>query len=117
MGGNFDADTQQTVTQYFFTVPAEDLDVALHIEDLRMRGVLDTDKLWDQERGAIEQEVAQDLSNPAIRVLHQAADGDVSRHALRARRARLAAFVRQNHRRRCCTSFTTRGTRRTTRSW
>ena len=64
MGGDFDADTQQTVTQYFFTVPAEDLDVALHIESLRMRGVLDTDKLWDQERGAIEQEVAQDLSNP-----------------------------------------------------
>ncbi|HWF37841.1 MAG TPA: pitrilysin family protein [Candidatus Acidoferrales bacterium] len=64
MGGDFDADTQQTVTQYFFTVPAEDLDVALHIENLRMRGVLDTDKLWDQERGAIEQEVAQDLSNP-----------------------------------------------------
>ena len=64
MGGNFDADTQQTVTQYFFTVPSEDVDVALHIEDLRMRGVLDTDPLWDQERGAIEQEVAQDLSNP-----------------------------------------------------
>jgi zinc protease len=64
MGGDFDADTQQTVTQYFFTVPSEDLDVALHIEDLRMRGALDTDKLWDQERGAIEQEVAQDLSNP-----------------------------------------------------
>src|SRR5579872_6093109 len=64
MGGDFDADTQQTVTQYFFTVPSEDLDVALHIEDLRMRGVLDTDKLWDQERGAIEQEVASDLSNP-----------------------------------------------------
>jgi zinc protease len=64
MGGDFDADTQQTVTQYFFTVPAEDLDVALHIERLRMRGVLDTEKLWNQERGAIEQEVAQDLSNP-----------------------------------------------------
>jgi len=64
MGGNFDADTQQTITQYFFTVPAEDADVALHIEALRMRGVLDTDQLWDKERGAIEQEVAQDLSNP-----------------------------------------------------
>jgi zinc protease len=64
MGGDFDADTQQSVTQYFFTVPSEDLDLALHIESLRMQGVLDTDQLWDQERGAIEQEVAQDLSNP-----------------------------------------------------
>jgi zinc protease len=64
MGGNFDADTQQTVTQYFFTVPAEDTDVALHIESLRMRGVLNSDQLWNKERGAIEQEVSQDLSNP-----------------------------------------------------
>jgi zinc protease len=64
MGGEFDADTQQTVTQYFFTVPVADLDVALHVESIRMRGVMDTDKLWGQERGAIEQEVAQDLSNP-----------------------------------------------------
>ena len=64
MGGEFDADTQQTVTQYFFTVPSEDLDLALHVEAIRMQGVLDTDQLWDKERGAIEQEVAQDLSNP-----------------------------------------------------
>ena len=64
MGGMFDADTQQTVTQYFLTVPTEDLDVALHMEAIRVRGVLDSEKLWTQERGAIEQEVAQDLSNP-----------------------------------------------------
>ncbi len=64
MGGMFNADTQQTVTQYFFTVPAEDLDVALHIEKIRMQGVLDEENLWQQEKGAIEQEVAQDLSSP-----------------------------------------------------
>ena len=64
MGGSFNADTQQTVTQYFFTVPANDLETALHIEAIRMRDVLATDALWRQERGAIEQEVAQDYSNP-----------------------------------------------------
>ncbi|MDA8431822.1 MAG: insulinase family protein, partial [Nitrospiraceae bacterium] len=57
MGGRFNADTQQTVTQYFFTVPADDLDIALRIEAIRMSGVLDSQKLWEEERGAIEQEV------------------------------------------------------------
>jgi zinc protease len=64
MGGNFNANTREGLTQYLFTVPGEDLDVALHIEAARMRAVLDTQKDWDQERGAIEQEVAQDLSEP-----------------------------------------------------
>ena len=64
MGGDFNAETQQTVTRYFFTVPKQDLDVALHIESIRMRDLLATDALWDHERGAIEQEVAGDLSDP-----------------------------------------------------
>jgi len=64
MGGRFNADTQQTVTQYFFTVASEDLEAALHIEAVRMREALDSQKLWQRERGAIEQEVAQDYSNP-----------------------------------------------------
>jgi zinc protease len=64
IGGDFDADTQQMLTQYFFTAPAEDLDLALHIEAVRMKGIASTDELWGKERGAIEQEVAQDLSNP-----------------------------------------------------
>jgi len=64
MGGEFNAETQQTITRYFFTVPKQDLDVALHIESIRMQSLLSTDALWNHERGAIEQEVAGDLSNP-----------------------------------------------------
>jgi len=65
IGGDNNADTQQMLTQYFFTVPAEDLDIALHIEAIRMKAILSTEELWGKERGAIEQEVAQDLSNPS----------------------------------------------------
>ena len=64
MGGDFNAETQQSVTRYFFTVPKQDLDVALHIESIRMQDLLATDALWNHERGAIEQEVGSDLSNP-----------------------------------------------------
>ena len=63
-GGDDDADTQQAVTQYFFTTPAENLDVALRVEATRMKDLLPDESLWTKERGAIEQEVAADLSNP-----------------------------------------------------
>src|SRR3984885_7101564 len=56
MGGNFNANTRESLTQYLYTVPVEDLDVALHIESARMQDVLDTEQDWDKERGAIEQE-------------------------------------------------------------
>src|SRR5579872_4071209 len=65
MGGNFNANTRESLTQYLFTVPAEDLDVALHVEAVRMQDVLDSAADWKQERGAIEQEVAQDISSPS----------------------------------------------------
>lgn len=64
VGGDFNAVTRQTVTQYLFSVPKDDLDVALNIEAVRMRGIDSTQELWVLERGAIEQEVAEDLSSP-----------------------------------------------------
>ena len=66
MGGRFNANTRESLTQYLFTVPAEDLDVALHVKrrsECRPCWIRRPD--WQQERGAIEQEVAQDLSNPS----------------------------------------------------
>ncbi|HEX4377517.1 MAG TPA: pitrilysin family protein [Steroidobacteraceae bacterium] len=68
MGGNFNANTRESLTQYLYTIPAEDVDVALHIESTRMRGVVDGQDDWDHERGAIEQEVATDLSSPAYKL-------------------------------------------------
>ena len=64
LGGMANAATQQSVTQYSNTVPARDLGLALRIESIRMRGVSDSEESWVKERGAIEQEVARDLSEP-----------------------------------------------------
>ncbi|MBV8170450.1 MAG: insulinase family protein [Candidatus Eremiobacteraeota bacterium] len=67
MGSDDNAETQNTITQYFYTVPAKDLPYALHVFAIQARGVLDSQAEWAQERGAIEQEVARDLSNPFYR--------------------------------------------------
>jgi zinc protease len=116
MGGMFDADTQQMVTQYFLVVPAEDLDVALHIEAIRMRGVLDKERLWKEERGAIEQEVAQDLSDPEY-VFYTRVIADMFK-GIPFRTPPLAPFlpsIRQPEP--CSRSSMKHGMPQTTRSW
>src|SRR6202167_5663243 len=67
LGGQNNADIQQNITQYFATVPASDLDIALRAQAACLQGVDDSPAEWAEERGAIEQEVARDLSNPTYK--------------------------------------------------
>jgi zinc protease len=64
MGGDYDADTQPEITQFFFEVPAQYLDVAIRLEADRARHLLLSQPGWQAESGAIKQEVTQDDSNP-----------------------------------------------------
>ena len=69
LGGFGNADTQQNITQYYSTVPASDLDIALRVDADCMRDIQDLQAEWAQERPAIEQEVARDLSNPTYKFI------------------------------------------------
>ena len=69
LGGDGDADTQQNLTQYYETVPAHDLNIALHVDSDCMRSATDLSSQWAQERPAIEQEVARDLSDPTYKLI------------------------------------------------
>ena len=73
-GGDFDADTEDAVTQYFFTVPSQYLDIALRLERSRASGLSLAADQWRQERGAITQEVTQDNSNAIYRIFEKMLD-------------------------------------------
>ena len=69
LGGDGNADTQQNITQYYSTVPAADLDIALRVDADCMRDIQDSQSVWSPEKPAIEQEVARDLSNPTYKFM------------------------------------------------
>lgn len=69
LGGGVNADTQQNITQYFVTVPAQDLELALRLDSACMQDIEDLQEQWAEERGAIEQEVSRDLSNPTYKFI------------------------------------------------
>ncbi len=69
LGGSSNADTQQNITQYFVTVPAQDLELAMRLDSACMQDIEDSEEQWKEERGAIEQEVSRDLSNPTYKFI------------------------------------------------
>jgi len=71
VGGDMDADTQSTVTQYYFTVPSQYLDIALRLEASRAQGLTLSQIDWDIERGAILNEVTQDNSIATYRLFRK----------------------------------------------
>ncbi len=69
LGGQNNADTQQHITQYYATVPAADVNVALEAQAACVKGMDNSQAEWDHEKGAIEQEVQRDLSNPTYKFI------------------------------------------------
>lgn len=80
-GDEDNADTQNELTQYFHLVPAQDLDIVLHMDAARLSGLLDAQADWNIERGAIEQEVTMDNSKATyrlyVKLLHHVLAGTV----------------------------------------
>jgi zinc protease len=73
-GGTFNADTQNEITQYFFEMPSQYLPIAMNLDRSRATGILDSQKLWEQERGAITQEVTGDNSAASYRLYAKATE-------------------------------------------
>jgi zinc protease len=82
LGGRGNADTQQNITHYYTTVPSVDLDVALQAQAACMRGIDDSQEEWSQEGGAIEQEVAEDLSDPWYWLIQRMKQDMFARHTV-----------------------------------
>ncbi|WP_047491011.1 pitrilysin family protein [Terriglobus sp. TAA 43] len=75
LGGDNNADTQGNVTQFYATVPSTDVEVALRAEAACMVGIDNADHEWEQERGAITQEVQRDLSSPTYKLISRLNEG------------------------------------------
>lgn len=68
MGAEYNAFTANEYTMYYFKLPASYVPVALHLEADRMNGALIRSQDWTTERGAIEQEIQAQESQPFYRI-------------------------------------------------
>lgn len=66
IGAEYNADTTNMTTHYYFTAPSSYLDVVLRLEADRMQHAAISQASWTNERGAIEQEVKAHLGNPLL---------------------------------------------------
>jgi zinc protease len=71
LGDENNADTQEELTRYYVTVPKADLDVALEAESKCLTDVDDFQPQWEQERGALENEVRQTQNDLAYNLLQR----------------------------------------------
>jgi zinc protease len=115
-GDQDNADTQSEITQFYHLVPSADLDLALQLDRARFHGILDAQRDWNEERGAIEQEVTRDNSDANYRLYVKLLHHMHGRHAVRGRRARHAREFRQADQRAAAERVLRPGIIRTTRS-
>ena len=68
-GAEYNAETQNTATSYYFKMPSAYTGLALRLESDRMTGAVDREADWKTERGAIEQEVRAHESVPGAAIV------------------------------------------------
>jgi len=68
MGAEYDAQTTNEFTLYWFKLPSAYVDLALHVEADRMTHASIRPQDWATERGAIEQEIRAQESQPGYRI-------------------------------------------------
>ena len=98
LGGQNNADTQQNITQYFATVPAADVDVALRAQAACLHGIDDSQAQWDAgarryRAGSAARPVESDLQ------VHRPAERAQCSPARRTRTIRWARRPRSTRRR------------------
>lgn len=69
LGGLFNANTTNDYTQYYFVVPADRMDVMVHVEADRMQHLKLSQSDWNTEKQAVLQEYDQDYSQPLIKFI------------------------------------------------